>query len=484
MNASLEYFVRSLNRVFLALALSLCFWFVPESAGAHGIWGHIHVTGWAIENLPDGELRDFFSDPEVFNAALYGACFTDSGYFLRSADLEKRARAYGEHTHWEPFVQDYIEWMQENDPPPWDSLESRKRAAFLMGCASHGFQDEFFDSVFLHQIEARDQGDQEAADGGTDGFLFDADLIRFVPEEYIPMDILMELYSSLDEEVSEEIIEKSVKMMHTLYMNNTTGKSVALAFDEEYADELPWTKAHFLDPSIPGSLRAEILPTGAYMQAIWERMHAGFDPDEVVIFSFPEAGRPLLGSESESVDSWVTLIYGAGIHQDSVEGTWKNEEGKPLAFELAGSRWGASYSRLQSFRPAENLVPGSQHSIGLAAGLQLVDGTQTKKDYSLDFRVGCSDSEDTRCPKLSERVAPSLDGSGAPEGLYDPPEEISDAEEGQDSEDPDAIDSAESSGAGSGCSIRGGPLSSLPLVVFFLFLLVSRRPSAFGRTQA
>ena len=132
---------------------------LPVNAAAHGIWGHVHVTGWAVENMADDELRQFLlDDPEVFNALLFGAVFTDTGY---SRD-EAASRAYSEHAHWEPFIQDYIDWIRLNDPPPWTSGASKKRVAFLMGCASHGLQDSIFDSLFLHQVEAHDGASQSA----------------------------------------------------------------------------------------------------------------------------------------------------------------------------------------------------------------------------------------------------------------------------------------------------------------------------------
>ena len=106
---------------------------MSTSATAHGIWSHIHVTGWAVENMPPGEVRDFFaSDPEIFNALLFGAAFTDSGYWPQGGDLATKSRAYGEHSHWEPFIGDFIAWIVANDPPPWTSLESKKRVAFLL----------------------------------------------------------------------------------------------------------------------------------------------------------------------------------------------------------------------------------------------------------------------------------------------------------------------------------------------------------------
>ena len=90
-----------------------------------------------------------------------------------------------------------------HDPPPWNTLESRKRVAFLMGCASHGLQDTLFDSLFLYQIEERDGAGQDFADPGTDGFLVLDEHVRFQPEEDIPMETLLELYAGLEEEITE-----------------------------------------------------------------------------------------------------------------------------------------------------------------------------------------------------------------------------------------------------------------------------------------
>ncbi len=58
-----------------ALIVSCVLWVsAHRPVMAHGVWAHIHVTGWAVENLAPGPVRDFFrSDPEILNAALFGS---------------------------------------------------------------------------------------------------------------------------------------------------------------------------------------------------------------------------------------------------------------------------------------------------------------------------------------------------------------------------------------------------------------------------
>ncbi len=328
----------------LGLVLLVC---SATPALAHGIFGHVHVTGWAVENLPSGPLADFFEEPEVMNAALFGAAFTDSGYWPRNNDIRDAARSYAEHTHWEPFVQDFIVWIRENDPPPWTDLESRKRVGFLMGCAAHGMQDELFDSLFLYQIEEHDGAGQDAADPGTDGH------VRFIPETYVPLDALLEVYATLDQNVTEDVIDRSVTTMMDVYMNDNFGFAIAEGMNDQYRDVIPWAAEHYLDDSIPGSLRSEVKPTLEYLTAVWQRLHGTWSVDDAVIATYPNLPRRLLGADSSSPDSWVTLVFGAQLDPGTLGPTWVDDAGIPVAFQQQGTRSGARFrapSSASSFR--------------------------------------------------------------------------------------------------------------------------------------
>src|SRR5262245_49508291 len=106
----------------IALVILACLAVDAQPARAHGDWGHVHVTAWAIENLPPGDLRNFFSDPEVFNAAIWGAAFPDSGYWGDTA----ATREYGEYSHWEPYVEDFVELIRAEHPTLFWTREERK----------------------------------------------------------------------------------------------------------------------------------------------------------------------------------------------------------------------------------------------------------------------------------------------------------------------------------------------------------------------
>jgi len=385
-------------------------------AEAHGVWAHIHVTGWAIDNQPDEELRDFFSDPEVLNAALYGAAFTDSGYWPQAGELSRRSRAYSEHTHWEPFVQDFVAWIIAHDPPPWTSVESKKRVAFLLGCASHGLQDELFDSVFLYQVRTHDGKDQEEADPGTDGFFAKDRWITRIPTEYIPMDTVLELYAGLGQGVDEATIRQSVDLLNFIYLGNP---EAAAALGTRYESIIPWTREHYLDPAIPGSIASEVFPTMRYQQAIWRRLHGQLPVDApVVVSAFPDAPRRLHGADSTAPDSWATLIFAEGVRYSTTAPTWQDDQGEPVPFDRANTRWGATWPRLIRLQPTAPLVPGAWTTVSLPAGAERIDGQLTTTPFSLRFQVPCDDATASDCADLGALPTPDL-GEPAPEPEMD-----------------------------------------------------------------
>lgn len=415
-------------RVVVTLGLVLAGPLAMRQAHAHGIQGHMHVTGWALENQPAGELRDLFSDPEVMDAALFGAAFTDSGYWPQAGAIKDRARAYSEHTHWEPFIQDFIAWIRANDPPPWTTLASRKRVAFLMGCASHGLQDEIFDSLFLFQVNAHDQHEQESADPGTDGFLALDGRLRFLPPRWIPMDTLLELYKVLGDDITADVIETSVGLLELFYLGEQA-LEIATSLGHQYEDVIPWTRDHYMDPDIPGSIRSEIPPTIAYQQALWARLHGEFGADEVVVGRYPEPPRRLLSLVAGLPDSWITLVFGIGMKVTEASVTLTNADGAPAPFELQSTRWGGpdGWSRVMRLLPTAGLEPGVWYTATVNPGVALVDGSTLQSAIVFAFQAPCDGVSAALCPDLGELPLLDIDGPTAPVAVDEGPEPVPEA---------------------------------------------------------
>jgi hypothetical protein len=375
--------------------------FFSSPVYAHGIWGHIHVTGWAIEYTDIPDLQSLFSDPEVRNAALFGAAFTDSGYFPFTESIAQHSRVYAEYTHWEPFVADYIQWMQLNDPPPFTSIESQKRVSFLMGAAAHGLQDEIFDSLFLHRAEEEDHEGQESLDPACDGFLAREGELRFYPSQYIPFAPLLDIYAEIDPEIDAQIIEDSVELMVGLYVNEDTGENTAAQLADLYGENLIWSSEHYLDPDIPGSLQSEIIPTARYMEALWKRLHGTFEAKDLLIATFPEQHRRLNSIHADSAGSWSTAIFGAGIDAEQINARFTDISGAQVPFTLSGTQWGEPWTRLVRLQPQEDLKKDTRYIISINNISGIENSNQPQNGFVI--QTPCTEPNSLNC--LSSGVA-------------------------------------------------------------------------------
>lgn len=240
------------------------------------------------------------------------------------------------------------------------------------------------------------------------------------------MDVLLELYAELDAGITQEDIEQGVNLMTVLYLNDGGGLSVARGNGQLYGEEIPWTRAHYLDPAIPGSLRAEIVPTGRYLQAVWDRLHDRFDAPHPAIFAYPEAPRPLLGHQAASPDSWVTVILGVGTRYGSMEAGWQDEQEQEVPFATANTRWGESWTRLVHLRPQEDLSPGAWYTAWLAQGAERIDGLPVTQAWSHHFQVACTpESPEGTCEDLGELPLPDIDGPQQPDMGMEPEPDLS-----------------------------------------------------------
>jgi len=373
---------------------------------AHGLHGHVHVTGWAIENLPPGELHDMFQDPDVFQAALSGAMFPDTGY----ATDAPGARDYGEAAHWEPFIEPFIQHVRAIYGPTYETKEEKMLVAFLLGCAAHGLQDELFDSTFLFEVEERDGPGQEITDPATDGFLFLDGFFRLLPGGFFPIDEVLPLFSVLNRPIDHALIADQIRIVRDGYVNGGLGARIATGYGRRYRSFIPWTSDHYLDPGVAGSLAAEVKPTGRHMQALWERLHDNFDEERLVVHAWPEGPRRLRSGTRGKVASWITLVLGKGIEEGSASASLIDAAGDSHPFQLRYTRWGGT-SRLVRIQPTEDLLPGATYTVLLNAGARLVDGSQTRLVHEHQFRVECTAENEGECEPVVVSDDPIIAGA-------------------------------------------------------------------------
>ena len=311
-------------------------------------------------------------------------------------------------------MEQFIEWIRVNDPPPWTSLESKMRVAFLLGCAAHGFQDEVFDTLFLPQVSHHDNAGQPEADPASDGLLVRDALITDIPTEAVPVETLIDLYNAsgeFDTEIDEEIMLTSIQAMSSLYIHEEAGPALATIAWEHLSDQLPWMEGHYMDADIPGSLKSEIFPTARYLEAIWKRLHNELTDEDIVIFSFPELPRRLRSHQMGTPDSWVSFLFAAGINPSPLTSDWKDANNSNVAFSQDGHAWGGSWHRIIRLIPGQNLDPGGHYTATLQGDVTTVNEKVWSLNHSLTFQVACEDGNAEDCPDLGEIPEARLDGA-------------------------------------------------------------------------
>ena len=188
-----------------------------------------------------------------------------------------------------------------------------------------------------------------------------------------------------------------------------------------------------------------------YQQAIWARLHGEFDADDVAVFAFPETPRRLRSHKADKTDSWVTLIFGAGVRYEGDLVELLDDQGQVVPFTQANGRWGPGHTRVLRIQPDEDLVPGGWYTARMRSDAELINGGRTTQQTELTFQVACDDPADPLCPELGDIPVASITG-------------IPEVEEPVEASEPET-----------GCGCVTAPGVPLPVVVLMSALGLRRR---------
>ena len=279
-----------------------------------------------------------------------------------------------------------------------------------MGLASHGLQDALFDTLFLPQVERRDRATQDETDPGTDAFLHTDGHAQFKPDVYVPYDTVLAVLASTHDHIADMAqIELGMNRVKGIVIDSFS--VLAESFDEMYRPTMPWGSAHYMDPSVPGSLMSEIPATAAYIEAVWERLHNRFPVRSHVVYVYPTAPRRLYGLEGNNPDSWVTLVFGAGVLISSLADRVRltDAQGQDIPIEVKPTRWlsePSSQTRLVVIKPQVDLEPQATYTVTVRPGLALIDGQTLDVDWSHSFETPCVDKQKPGCGEQVESEEP------------------------------------------------------------------------------
>ena len=270
---------------------------VCSSAHAHGINGHINVTDWAALSPT---VPDAWQEAECRNAMVFGSCFPDTGYAIN--------HPYGELMHWPPFVDGLIRHYIRKQAELDDVTK-----CFIIGLASHGLQDEIFDTFFLPQAAFHDGVDQDVVDPGLDALLVADRVAASRPSVYVPYELLIEtLAFDFDVTVTRAQLDEASRRIKIAVIDHFENLAISLADDTRRS--LPWASVHYLDENTVGSLLSEVSPTRAYLEATWFRVHGELARQDILSTFGGETFYP----NGEGGSRHLAIVLSRGVRVGSI----------------------------------------------------------------------------------------------------------------------------------------------------------------------
>jgi hypothetical protein len=358
----------------------------PGAARANGGNSHTWISMHALEHLPEGNLKELLSRPELRAMLVNGSVYPDGGYVAGDRD-------YGETAHWEPFVEAYIRWIQGEFDVPLNTGEAAEHVAFLMGMASHGMADQVFDATFMEGARVYD------ADGWSDELLDSLDTatdVMLVAETgvsyldilpWVPGDDLSALYrDAFGIDISPSQLDANQELLHRFVLNYAVSTAMDPDDVQRYVDRYPWSAANLMDPTVAGGPPCEGEIAAAYWLAIWDRLHDVSGPQNFVIATYPRDGSAGHPTDYTAPESQVAIVFGSGFYEDQLIAAAEIRDSTGKVYELEkGTQWGADESNLLWLRPTEDWAQDETFTVTLAAGLDTIDGFTTTEPIVFTF---------------------------------------------------------------------------------------------------
>jgi hypothetical protein len=401
--------------VFVALLVGPLF--APHAALANGSQCHVWIAQRAlaqtqgIDWAQQAGLRDV-----IANAAI----FPDGGYAIQ--------HGYGEIAHWEPFLTRYIANLRGNtnqrgNKAGLTGVDLDRAKAFVLGLGAHGMADQVFDASFMKKARVKDakgwaSGLFNSLDSMSDVMLVaqDGPVAPIAP--WWPKNEIMAVYAELGVEVSATQIDDGQGAMANVVLQY--GAEVAKSAKSVKAadDRYPWSSAHLLDATEPGSLPCEAFFVARYMEALGARL-ANADTPLTMLGSIPRAGSDRHPTDHTRVDSQIVLVFSHGIDRDKVAKhavTLSDIAANPIAVEL---HWWSSHGNLLRVVPTKSLQPLTQYTVAIKE-LTSIDGAKLTAPLTFTFRTladGAKSSDVSACgPPIAsplKRAKPPTDACTA-----------------------------------------------------------------------
>jgi hypothetical protein len=407
----------------LAIAIALV---LAPTALAAGETTHAWMAERAVDHLPAGDLKTLL-DPHRLDV-MSGAGYPDTGYWVDGYVPDEHSHDFGEESHWERFINEYVAYIREKDCGPnlADPLGPCARlVAHLMGSAAHGLGDEVWDWLFEPRItdHGEDAGKNFFAPGrpgeplagnpldeisGSPEYAMDEVAIwfhnRWVSPNTMPPPVtdLVEIYKRRDLNVSPA----HILLAHAASFGGMAGeRAVAAEEGPRVTEDMPWSSANFI--TAPGGVEWSAHAIAGYYEALWRKLTAPDQAVPKVVSIYPVDGAtgvptqwqpaktaPGPASGGGDLRIWAALGHAvdpASVTPDSFK--LLDADGEPVpprpGFPRPGP-WGAdggTHSLL--FYPDVDLEPCSAYTAVLTTGLKDLSGLPLEAEKRWSFRTAC-----------------------------------------------------------------------------------------------
>lgn len=388
------------------LALALTAGLYAPRALANGQASHVWISQRALTDMPEGELREFVSDPLLRQMLLNGSMYPDGGY---GPVDHPNAHEAAETAHWEPYQDAYRAWIMETYSRPW-SPEAREHIAFYLGMSAHGMGDQVFDSMFMQRSVAYDATDLADFDQFMDYILVSLAGEAEIPEDWVPAPELLVLYEQAGlAYTAQAILDGQAVLRAALSLINVAASVPANI--ETAQMTYPWASEHLLDVQAEGSPPVEAAVVQRYWQSNWDLLH-GRDLRRPVLFSFPYDGTANHPTDATSVESWISIVFSRGLDAGALGNDAfmiEAEGGDTVPFNL--DLYYGNESHVVHLKPAEDLAVDTVYTVVVEPGIATVHG-ETLDGWAFRFSTGdvppdpIHDDEDWTNPDPPEPPSP------------------------------------------------------------------------------
>jgi len=333
---------------------------------AAGMTTHVFMTEKALQDLAVPELKQLLESRR--NTLLTACNFPDTGTANDYIIGHKGQPNYGGITHWPPYLESYLAYLESSCRAPYDRRCSRLIAHF-MGTAAHDMEDQSFDELFLARAAKVAPAETNWMVDATSDWVLLGDYNRWdkIPVYVAPVKDLKAIFSGMGLSFGYGPIVEG----HAMHHFATVGERAVTFFG--YLPEkkkLAWIGDHIY--SAPGGVEYTAGLIDKYWESLWHRLQ-GRDEEVIPVFST----RPAQDAQDAALDSEINVFFSRGkICASITPETFivKDEAGQAVPGKVRCA--GRTTTDVASFVPASPFRPDQAYTVILTTGLQDLDGVQ------------------------------------------------------------------------------------------------------------